>query len=101
MPKQLVIEPCIINFGDDRGGVDHAAGDIVEVQKDTANNLARANRTLYVDKKDDPDKHGRYTASAEMLRAAEKMAKAASKSVAKIQEEKGGDSTGDGPPPGG
>lgn len=80
MPKLLVIEPCIINFGDDRGGVDCAAGDIVEVQKDTAAALARVNRTLYVDKKDDPDKTGRYTASAEMLKAAEAMAKKSAKS---------------------
>lgn len=92
MPKQLVIEPCIINFGDDRGGVDCAAGEIVEVLKDTANTLARAGRTLYIDKKEDPDKHGRYTATTEMLRAAEKMAKSAAKGQA---------SNGDAPPAGG
>jgi hypothetical protein len=74
MPKQIVIEPCLINFGDDRGGVGHAAGEIVEVSKETAAKLAGAGRTLYVDKKDDPDKHARYTASKEMIKAAEQMA---------------------------
>lgn len=75
MPKQLVIEACIINHGDDRGGVDYAAGTIVEVNKETANTLACAGRTLYIDKKDDPDKNGRNTTSEAMIRAAEAMAK--------------------------
>lgn len=75
MPKQIVIEPCLINYGDDRGGVDHAAGEVVEVPKDTAINLARAGRTLFVDKKDDPDKNGHYTASEAMVVAAKAMKK--------------------------
>ena len=79
MPKQLVIESCLINFGDDRGGVHCDAGDTVEVPKGTAIDLARAGRTLYVDKKDDPDKNGRHTASAEMLKAAADMRKARDK----------------------
>lgn len=79
MPKQLVIESCLINFNDDRGGVDCAAGEIVEVPKATAIDLARAGRTLYVDKKDDPDKSGRHTASADMLKAAADMRKARDK----------------------
>lgn len=82
MPKQLIIEPCLINFGDDRGGVDCAAGDIVEVPKGTAGDLARAGRTLFVDKKDDPDKHGRFTASEAMLAAAKEMATARKKAPA-------------------
>lgn len=75
MPKQIVIEPCLINYGDDRGGVDHAAGDTVEVSKETAANLARAGRTLFIDKKDDPDKNGHYTASEAMIAAARDMKK--------------------------
>ncbi len=82
MPKQLVIEPCLINHGDDRGGVDYATGDIVDVPKDTANTLARAGRTLYIDKKEDPDKHGRYTATRDMIAAAQEMAKAKVKAKA-------------------
>lgn len=85
MPKQLIIEPCLINYGDDRGGVDHAIGDFVEVSKDTANKLAIAGRALYVDKKDDPDKHARNTASRDMLQAAEAMAKAKKKAPAAAQ----------------
>lgn len=81
MPKQLVVESCLINLGDDRGGVDHAAGAIVEVTKETAAKLVAAGRTLYVDKKDDPDKHGRNTASKEMLKAAEEIAAAKAKAA--------------------
>lgn len=76
MPKQLIIEACLVNYGDDRGGVDHAIGDLVEVSKDTANALARNGRALYVEKKEDPDKHGRYTATRDMINAAQAMAKA-------------------------
>lgn len=79
--KQLVIEPCLINLGDDRGGVDHAAGEIVDVQKGIAGDLARAGRTLFVDRKDDPDKHGRYTASEAMLSAAKDMVRARKKAA--------------------
>lgn len=77
--KQLVIEPCLINLGDDRGGVDHAVGEIVDVPKGIAGDLARAGRTLFVDRKDDPDKHGRYTASEAMIAAAKDMVRARKK----------------------
>lgn len=75
MPGMLVIENCIINYGDDRGGVTEIAGALVEVNKDTARTLADIGRALYVDKKDDPDKYGRHTADAEMVKAAKIMAK--------------------------
>lgn len=80
MPQQLVIEPCLINYNDDRGGVDHAAGDIVEVPKGTAADLARAGRTLYIDRKDDPDKNGRLTATKEFVKAAQDIRRARDKS---------------------
>lgn len=79
--KQLVIEPCLINLGDDRGGVDHAVGEIVDVPKGIAADLSRAGRTLFVDRKDDPDKSGRYTASEAMLTAAKDMVRARKKSA--------------------
>ncbi len=82
MPKVLIIESCLINLGDDRGGVDHALGDIAEVTKDTAHALAHAGRVLYVDAKDDPSKAHLHTASKEMLKAAEQAAKAAEKAAA-------------------
>lgn len=79
MPQQLIIEPCLINYNDDRGGVDHAAGDIVEVPKNTAADLARAGRTLYIDRKDDPDKNGRLTATKEFVKAAQDIRRARDK----------------------
>lgn len=82
MPKQLIIEPCLVNHGDDRGGVDYAAGKIVDVLRDDAYKLAQAGRALYVDRKDDPDRSGRYTASKDMLQAAAELAAAKAKAAA-------------------
>ena len=76
MAKILIIESCIINLGDDRGGVDHAVGATAEVTKDTAYALACAGRALYVDPKDDPSKGSHHTASKAMLKAAADVAKA-------------------------
>lgn len=76
MPKQLVIEPCLINFNDDKGGIAHAAGDIVDVPKSTADALARVGRTLYIERKDDPDKNGVHTATPAMLTAAKDIERA-------------------------
>lgn len=78
--KVLITEPCLVNFGDDHGGVHQAAGALPDVPKDQAIALANAGRALYVERKDDPDKNGRNTAPPEMLKAAQEMAKAASKS---------------------
>ena len=75
MPKILVIEPCLINFGDDRGGVDHAVGDFAEVNKDTARFLADNGRSLYCSESDDPTKEKRLTATKAMLKAAEAASK--------------------------
>lgn len=77
MPEMLITEPCLVNHGDDQGAVHQAAGDKVTVHKDVARGLVSANRALYTDKKDDPDKQGRNTATREMLKAADAMAKAA------------------------
>lgn len=82
MPKILIISATIINYGDDRGGVDAAEGDMPEVTKETALALVRANRALYTDRKDDPDKAGSNTASARMIKAAEDMAKEKAKAAA-------------------
>lgn len=82
MPKMLIIAACLINFEDDRGGVDHAQGEIVDVpKKDTAKVLAENERALYVDKAADHTKEGRYTASERMLKAAAAMAAAKSKAA--------------------
>ena len=87
MPKILIIEACIINFGDDRGGVDNPAPSIVEVPKDTARNLADAGRALYCSKSDDHDKSARNTAGAEMLKAAQAMISARDKQAAAAGKE--------------
>lgn len=82
MPKMLIIEACMVNHGDDRGGVHQSAGDMPDVPKDAARALVSAGRALYVNKNDDTDKHGRNTASREMLAAAEAMQKPARKTAA-------------------
>jgi hypothetical protein len=76
MPKVLITTPVLINFEDDRGGLHHDAGDTPVVPKDTALALVRADRALFVSKSDDPDKSGRNTATAEMLKAAADLAAA-------------------------
>lgn len=73
--KLLIIDNTIINFGDDKGGVDVAIGDTVDVTKDTGATLVRAGRALYVDRKDDPSKDKRDTATDAMLKAAAEMSR--------------------------
>lgn len=68
--KMLIIEPCIVNYGDDHGGVAESAGAQIDVPKDIAASLVTAGRALYVKRDDDPSKAGVNTASAEMLKAA-------------------------------
>lgn len=79
--KMLITEPCLVNFGDDRGGIHQDAGDLPDVPKDQAIALANVGRALYTDRKDDPDKSGRNTATSEMLKAAQELAKAKAKPV--------------------
>lgn len=74
--KILIIDSTQVNYGDDRGGVHEDTGSFCDVPKDQAKTLTEASRALYVNKSDDPFKDGRYTASAEMVKAAEKLAKA-------------------------
>lgn len=81
MPKQIVIEACYINYCDDAGGVFAAPGSTVEPNKDTAEDLARMGRTLYVVRADDPTK-GRLTASDAMIKAAAELEKADNKAAA-------------------
>lgn len=82
MPKVLITESCLINRGDDRGGVHCDAGDIVEgVPKDIAGDLARMGRALFVDSADDPTKGNTLTASKEMLKAADDMRRARAKAA--------------------
>ncbi len=75
MPKMLIIENCLVNYKDDRGGVAHAQGEFIEVSKETAKKIAIADRALYLSKNDDHDPTGRYTAPERMINAAKKMSK--------------------------
>lgn len=83
--KLLILAACLINLGDDAGGIHHDEGQTADVPKDAATALVRSGRALYVSRTDDPDKGGRNTASKDMLAAAEALIKSKSKpkSVAK------------------
>lgn len=77
--KLLIIDPTKVHFGDDRGAIHVDAGSIVDVTKEVAKKLTEANRALYVTATDDPFKDRRFTASKEMLKAAEDLAKSREK----------------------
>ncbi|MDD3674991.1 hypothetical protein [Thauera propionica] len=89
MPKVLIIEPTLVNFGDDRGGVHQDPADMPDVTKDAARVLTQNGRALYLDKRDDPSRGSVYTATPQMVKAAEAMA-AARKAVVQAHEEEGG-----------
>jgi hypothetical protein len=74
--KLLIIDSTKVSYGDDRGAIHEDAGAIVDVTKEVAKKLTEANRALYVNPADDPFKDRRFTASKDMLQAAEAMAKA-------------------------
>lgn len=82
MPKLLIIAACLVNFGDDRGGIHHDAGEMPDVPKAPATDLVRHGRALYINKSDDADKAGRYTASPDMVKAAKAMEAAKNKASA-------------------
>lgn len=75
MPKLLMIAAALVNFGDDAGAVAKEQSDIIDVTKQTAEKLVVAERALYVSKADDPTKTKQFTASEEMLKAAETVRK--------------------------
>ena len=75
MPKILIIEPTLINHGDDRGG-QHADIGIIDAPKDAARAVVLAGKALYVSRADDPSKAGTHTAKAEEVKAAQAAAKA-------------------------
>jgi hypothetical protein len=82
MPKILIISACLVPTGDDRGAIDAAEGDIVDVPKDAAAKLADVGRSLYVSGSDDHTKAKLYTAPEALVRAAEAKRKAAAKAEA-------------------
>lgn len=76
--KMLVLETCVVNFRDDRGGVIVAAGDLVDIDTEQSAALARAGRVLYTRKSDDPTR-GSLTAPAEVVEAARAVSQSADK----------------------
>lgn len=87
MPKILIIETCLVNHGDDAGGVAHEAGETIDVNKDTAIELAKYGRSLYLNKADDPTKTKLYSASADMVKAVEAAAKARAAAAKAAEQE--------------
>lgn len=81
--KMLLIAACLVNYLDDRGGQAHDAGEFVDVTKDTAKTLADNERALYTRRSDDHMKDGRYTATADLIAAAEAAAGAGDKAPQK------------------
>ena len=73
--KILIIEPTLINHGDDLGG-QHADIGITDAPKDAARAVVLAGKALYVSRTDDPSKTGTHTATAEEVKAAQAAAKA-------------------------
>lgn len=69
--KVLITEGTQVNFNDDKGAQHVDAAEMPDVTKDTAQVLTSNGRALYINKADDPNKDGRYTASAEMIKAAQ------------------------------
>ncbi len=65
----LIIDPTIVNFGDDRGG-QHVEIGICDVPKDSARAVVASGKGLYASRADDPSKAGVHTASAEEVKAA-------------------------------
>ena len=74
--KILVIEPTLINHGDDRGG-QHADIGITDAPKDAARAVVLSGKALYVLRSDDPSKIGTHTATAEEVKAARAAARTA------------------------
>lgn len=87
MPKILIIETCLVNHGDDAGGIAHEAGETIDVNKDTAIELAKYGRSLYLNKADDPSKTKQYSASNDMVKAVEGAAKARAAAAKAAEQE--------------
>ena len=84
--KILILETCLVNFGDDHGAEVIEAPAIVDVNKDTARALIAPGRALYTQKADDPEKGAPNTAPADLLKAAQAAIAEKAKAAAKPAE---------------
>ena len=84
--KILILETCLVNFGDDHGAEVIEAPAIVDVNKDTARALIAPGRALYTQKADDPEKGAPNTAPADLLKAAQVAIAEKAKAAAKPTE---------------
>lgn len=84
--KILILETCLVNFGDDHGAEVVEAPAIVDVNKDTARALIAPGRALYTQKADDPEKGAPNTAPADLLKAAQVAIAEKAKAAAKPTE---------------
>ena len=84
--KILILETCLVNFGDDHGAEVIEAPAIVDVNKDTARALIAPGRALYTQKADDPEKGAPNTAPADLLKAAQVAIAEKAKAAAKPAE---------------
>ena len=84
--KLLILETCLVNFGDDHGAEVVEAPAIVDVNKDTARALIAPGRALYTQKADDPEKGAPNTAPADLLKAAQAAIAEKAKAAAKPAE---------------
>lgn len=86
MPKVLIVEPTVVRYEDDRGGVHAEVAELCDVSKDVARQLVDAGRALYTSRKDDPTREGRLTASERMLEGAAAMRKARDQAAVEAAE---------------
>ena len=84
--KILILETCLVNFGDDHGAEVIEAPAIVDVNKDTARALIAPGRALYTQKANDPEKGAPNTAPADLLKAAQAAIAEKAKAAAKPAE---------------
>lgn len=65
--KVMLLEACVVNLRDDRGGQHFVQGAEVDVPKDEAVSLVRMGRAKFMSKEDDFDKSGANTMSKEEM----------------------------------
>ncbi len=81
MKQILITAPCLVTFGDDRGGQHADEFEIVDVPNDVASTLVGVGRGLYVSRDDDPTRGKVSTATKDQLEAAARVRDARAKAA--------------------